>query len=55
MTTLQAPPERAGIEVNLEDATLPTNPLLNKGTAFTDDERNLFALHGLLQPHVWAA
>jgi len=38
MTTLEAPPERACIEVGLEGAALLTNPLLNKGTAFTDDE-----------------
>ena len=42
----------AGIEVDLEGAALLTNPLLNKGTAFTDDERSAFALHGLLPPHV---
>jgi malate dehydrogenase (oxaloacetate-decarboxylating) len=42
----------AGIEVDLEGAALLTNPLLNKGTAFTEDERTAFALHGLLPPHV---
>jgi hypothetical protein len=36
MTTGEASPELAGIEVDLEGAALLTNPLLNKGTAFTD-------------------
>ena len=51
MTTSEAPPE-AGIEVDLEGAALLTNPLLNKGTAFTEEERTTFALHGLLPPHL---
>jgi len=29
---------------------LLNDPLLNKGTAFTDAERDVFELHGLLPP-----
>jgi malate dehydrogenase (oxaloacetate-decarboxylating) len=36
---------RAGID-------LLAHPMLNKGTAFTEEERDLFELHGLLPPHV---
>jgi malate dehydrogenase (oxaloacetate-decarboxylating) len=40
------------IETELEGTALLTDPMLNKGTAFTDEERTAFALHGLLPPHV---
>jgi malate dehydrogenase (oxaloacetate-decarboxylating) len=45
--------EGAGmIEVELEGTALLTNPLLNKGMAFSEAERTAFALHGLLPPHI---
>jgi malate dehydrogenase (oxaloacetate-decarboxylating) len=40
------------IEVDLAGPDLLSNPLLNKGTAFTDGERDAFGLHGFLPPHV---
>jgi malate dehydrogenase (oxaloacetate-decarboxylating) len=40
------------VETALSGYELLNNPLLNKGTAFTDAERNAFDLHGLLPPHV---
>jgi malate dehydrogenase (oxaloacetate-decarboxylating) len=40
------------MDVTLEGTALLTDPLLNKGTAFTEDERTAFHLHGLLPPHV---
>ena len=42
----------AVIETELEGTTLLTDPLLNKGTAFSEEERTAFALHGLLPPHI---
>src|ERR1700676_5349168 len=40
------------IETALSGYELLTDPQLNKGTAFTDAEREAFDLHGLLPPHV---
>jgi malate dehydrogenase (oxaloacetate-decarboxylating) len=39
-------------KVSLTGFKLINSPRLNKGTAFTDHERDVFALHGLLPPHV---
>ena len=43
---------RSVVHTSLSGIDLLANPRLNKGTAFTDDERDAFALHGLLPPHV---
>ncbi len=40
------------IEIDREGTALLTDPLFNKGTAFSEDERTAFALHGLLPPHI---
>ena len=47
-----APRTGSGIKTRLSDYDLLNNPRLNKGTAFTDEERDIFKLHGLLPPHV---
>jgi malate dehydrogenase (oxaloacetate-decarboxylating) len=40
------------LETTLSGFDLVNFPMLNKGTAFTENERTDFALHGLLPPHV---
>ncbi|MGC8549953.1 MAG: NAD-dependent malic enzyme [Acidobacteriaceae bacterium] len=39
-------------KVSLSGFNLINSPRLNKGTAFTDHERDIFSLHGLLPPHI---
>ena len=38
--------------IALSGYNLLADPQLNKGTAFSDAERDAFHLHGLLPPHV---
>jgi malate dehydrogenase (oxaloacetate-decarboxylating) len=40
------------VSTALNGYELLNDPVLNKGTAFTDAERDVFDLHGLLPPHV---
>jgi malate dehydrogenase (oxaloacetate-decarboxylating) len=48
---MHAPPSH-DVETALSGYELLNDPLLNKGTAFTEAERDAFDLHGLLPPHV---
>jgi malate dehydrogenase (oxaloacetate-decarboxylating) len=50
--TLRNDPVPRTVETALSGYELLNDPLLNKGTAFTDAERDAFELHGLLPPHV---
>ncbi len=43
---------KSTVRTSLSGLALLMNPRLNKGTAFTEAERDAFALHGLLPPHV---
>ena len=43
------------VETALSGYELLNNPLLNKGTAFTDAERDAFDLHGLLREQQFGA
>ncbi|MDE1845383.1 MAG: NAD-dependent malic enzyme [Thaumarchaeota archaeon] len=44
--------DKQTIEKELSGKDLMSDPVLNKGTAFTDEERTIFDLHGLLPPVV---
>jgi hypothetical protein len=51
MTTFQRPRPSVATD-RLPGANLLDRPILNKGTAFTPDERSQLGLHGLLPPQV---
>ncbi|WP_222439775.1 NAD-dependent malic enzyme [Alloacidobacterium dinghuense] len=52
MSTQFATAPAATRQISLSGFSLINSPRLNKGTAFTDHERDVFHLHGLLPPHI---
>ena len=52
MSSESSAPGQPVIRTHLSGYNLLMSPRLNKGTAFNEAERDTFALHGLLPPHV---
>lgn len=50
--TMDMPARLSPLAVHVRGPELLRNPLLNKGTAFSEAERDAFGLHGLLPPHL---
>jgi malate dehydrogenase (oxaloacetate-decarboxylating) len=46
------PADDDALDIELAGIDLLNRPFLNKGTAFTEEERDAFGLHGLIPPHV---
>jgi malate dehydrogenase (oxaloacetate-decarboxylating) len=51
-TQLEETANQQALQVSLSGFNLINSPRLNKGTAFSEGERDAFDLHGLLPPHV---
>ena len=49
---LHAKPGENVLQVSMSGFDLINSPRLNKGTAFSEHERDVFDLHGMLPPHV---